>query len=104
MSLFASFAADVVTGKTHSMMGPGFDGRALGDAASSSSSSSSGGLTGEPGLIPKVMASLFSQIAALETDTIQFLMRACYIEIYQVSVHTQMQLPETARADRERSG
>lgn len=70
-------------GKTHSMMGPGFDGRALGES-SSSSSSSSNAVTGEPGLIPRVMASLFSQISALESDTIGFQMRACYIEIYQV--------------------
>lgn len=67
------------SGKTHSMMGPGFDGRALGEAASSSSAA----VTGEPGLIPRVMASLFSQISALESDTIEFQMRACYVEVYK---------------------
>jgi hypothetical protein len=73
------------------MMGPGFDGRSLSSGSRVGDSSSSTALSGEPGLIPRIMQSLFTQLSMLESDTVEFTVRASYVEIYRQCTHASTQ-------------
>jgi len=92
------------SGKTFTMVGPGFDGRDLG--TSSAAASGVGGadlglpaagpyVEQDPGLIPRIMQSLFSRIAVLESDDVEYAVRCSYIEIYLENVRDLLNpLPE----------
>ena len=84
------FSTDVFacSGKTYSMLGPGFDG--------SNVSVANEAVLADPGLIPRVMQSLFAKGVEIESENKgSFTFRASYIEIYLEQVKDLLN-PNTA--------